>query len=100
MPTPEDVYNALAKVYDPELALPVTDLGLVYDIQVNGKTVDVKMTLTTMGCPLAGSLTEMARRAVLETVPGVEDVTVEIIWDPPWSIDMMSDEARMRLGLM
>jgi metal-sulfur cluster biosynthetic enzyme len=100
MPTPEDIYNALTKVYDPELALPITDLGLVYDIQVNENKADVKMTLTTMGCPLAGSLTDMARRAILESVPSIEDVTVEIIWDPPWSIDMMSDEARMRLGLM
>jgi metal-sulfur cluster biosynthetic enzyme len=100
MATPEEVYNALSTVIDPELALPVTDLGLVYDIQVNEKKADVKMTLTTMGCPLAGSITEMARHAILEHVPGIEDVSVEIIWDPPWSIDMMSDEARMRLGLM
>jgi metal-sulfur cluster biosynthetic enzyme len=100
MATPEEVYNALAKVYDPELALPVTDLGLIYDIQVNETHVDVKMTLTTMGCPLVGSITDMAKRAVMENVPGIEEVNVEIIWDPPWSIDMMSDEARMRLGLI
>jgi metal-sulfur cluster biosynthetic enzyme len=100
MPTPEDVYSALANVFDPELALPVTDLGLVYDIQVNDKRAEVKMTLTTMGCPMAGSLTDMAKRAILENVPGIEEATVEIIWDPPWSVDMMSDEARMRLGLM
>ncbi|HEY3294599.1 MAG TPA: iron-sulfur cluster assembly protein [bacterium] len=100
MATPEDVYNALAKVYDPELALPVTDLGLVYDIQVVENRAEVKMTLTTMGCPMAGSITDMAKRAIIQTVPGIEDATVEIIWDPPWSIDMMSDEARMRLGLM
>ncbi len=100
MPTPEEVYNALATVYDPELQLPVTDLGLVYDVQVNEKRAEVKMTLTTMGCPLAGSLTEMARRAILNNVPGIEEANVEIIWDPPWSIDMISDEARMRLGLM
>jgi metal-sulfur cluster biosynthetic enzyme len=99
MPTPNDVYQALAGVYDPELALPVTDLGLVYDVQVNGSRADVKMTLTTMGCPMAGSLTEMARRAVLE-VPGIEEANVELVWDPPWSVDMMSDEARMRLGMM
>ena len=100
MPTPEEIYTALANVYDPELALPVTDLGLVYDIQVNDKHAEVKMTLTTMGCPMAGSITDMAKRAILENVPGVEEVNVEIIWDPPWSVDMMSDEARMRLGLM
>ncbi len=99
MATIEDVYNALAKVYDPELALPVTDLGLVYDVQVDGTKAEVKMTLTTMGCPMAGSITEMARRAILE-VDGITDANVELIFDPPWSIDMMSDEARMRLGML
>ena len=99
MPTPEDVYNALAKVYDPELSLPVTDLGLVYDVQVEGSRADVKMTLTTMGCPMGASITEYARRAILE-VEGITEANVEIIWDPPWSVDMMSDEARMQLGML
>jgi metal-sulfur cluster biosynthetic enzyme len=99
MPTPDEVYSALAKVYDPELALPVTDLGLVYDIQVNESRADVKMTLTTMGCPMAGTLTEYAKRAVLE-VPGITEANIELIWDPPWSVDMMSDEARMHLGML
>ena len=99
MPTPEDVYKALGNVFDPELGLPVTDLGLVYDVQLEGKTAHVKMTLTSMGCPLAGTITDYAKRAVLE-VDGIEEVNVEIIWDPPWSVDMMSDEARMRLGML
>jgi metal-sulfur cluster biosynthetic enzyme len=99
MPTPEEVYEALSKVYDPELALPITDLGLVYDVQVNGSHADVKITLTTMGCPMADSLTEYTKRAVLE-VAGIEDASVELVWDPPWSVDMMSDEARMRLGML
>ena len=99
MPTTDDVYNALAKVYDPELALPITDLGLVYDVQVTGNRADVKMTLTTMGCPMVSSICDMAKRAILD-VDGIDEANVEIIWDPPWSVDMMSDEARMRLGLM
>lgn len=99
MPTSDDIFQALARVYDPELALPITDLGLIYDVQVNGDRADVKMTLTTMGCPLAGSLTDMAKQAILE-VPGIADANVELVWDPPWSVDMMSDEARMRLGMM
>jgi metal-sulfur cluster biosynthetic enzyme len=99
MPTPEDVYKALGNVFDPELGLPVTDLGLVYDVQLEGKTANVKMTLTSMGCPLAGTITDYAKRAVME-VEGIEEVNVEIIWDPPWSVDMMSDEARMRLGML
>jgi metal-sulfur cluster biosynthetic enzyme len=99
MPTPDDIYNALAKVYDPELALPVTDLGLIYDIQVNGNHADVKMTLTTMGCPMAGTIIDYAKRAILE-VDGIEQANVDLIFDPPWSVDMMSDEARMRLGML
>lgn len=99
MPTHDAIYEALARVYDPELALPITDLGLIYDVQIDGGRVHVKMTLTTMGCPLAGALTENTRRALLET-DGVEDANVELVWDPPWSVDMMSDEARMRLGMM
>ena len=99
MPTPEDVYKALGNVFDPELGLPVTDLGLVYDVQLEDKTANVKMTLTSMGCPLAGTITDYAKRAVME-VEGIEEVNVEIIWDPPWSVDMMSDEARMRLGML
>jgi FeS assembly SUF system protein len=99
MPTHDEVYQALSRVYDPELALPITDLGLIYDVQVNGGHAEVKMTLTTMGCPLAGSLTDMVKRAVME-VPGIEEVNAELVWDPPWSVDMMSDEARMRLGMM
>ncbi len=99
MPTTEDIYNALASVYDPELGLPVTDLGLVYDVRIEGKTANVKMTLTSMGCPLADTLCDYAKRAILQ-VEGIEDAKVEIIWDPPWSVDMMSDEARMRLGML
>lgn len=99
MPTHDEVYQALSRVYDPELALPITDLGLIYDVQVNGNRADIKMTLTTMGCPLAGSLTDMVKRAVME-IPGIEEVYAELVWDPPWSVDMMSDEARMRLGMM
>ena len=98
MPIPEDIYNALSNVIDPELGLPVTDLGLVYDVQVEGNRADVKMTLTSMGCPMAGTITDNFKRAIL-SVEGIEEANVEIIWDPPWSVDMMSDEARMRLGM-
>lgn len=98
MPTPEDVYNALSNVIDPELHLPVTDLGLVYDVQVEGSRADVKMTLTSMGCPMGATITDYAKRAILD-VAGINEANVEIIWDPPWSVDMMSDEARMRLGM-
>jgi len=98
MPTEEQVYSSLETVYDPELHLPITDLGLVYGIEIDGGKVDVKVTLTTMGCPLAGTILDLCRDAVFR-VDGVNEVNVEIVWDPPWSVDMMSDEARMRLGM-
>jgi metal-sulfur cluster biosynthetic enzyme len=99
MPTSGDIYNALAKVVDPELNLPITDLGLIYDVQVDGDSAEVKMTLTTVGCPLGATITDQARQAILE-VPGITAANVELIWDPPWSVDMMSDEARMQLGML
>ena len=80
MPTPDEVYNALANVVDPELNIPITDLGLVYDVQVNGSKADVKMTLTTMGCPLGASITELAQQEILKVI-GIEEVNVELIWD-------------------
>ncbi|NUO19160.1 DUF59 domain-containing protein [bacterium] len=98
MPTEEKVFDALSTVYDPELHLPITDLGLVYAIEIDGGKVDTKITLTSMGCPLAGTIIDLARDAIFR-VEGVNEVNVEIVWDPPWSVDMMSDEARMRLGM-
>jgi metal-sulfur cluster biosynthetic enzyme len=99
MPTPDQIFNALANVVDPELNLPITDLGLVYDVKVEGSHADIKMTLTTMGCPLGATITDQARDAILR-VEGITEASVELIWDPPWSVDMMSDEARMQLGML
>lgn len=98
MVTEEQVFEALGTVYDPELHLPITDLGLVYAIMVEGGKVDTKITLTSMGCPLAGTIIDLAHEAIMR-VDGVSEANVEIVWDPPWSVDMMSDEARMRLGM-
>lgn len=99
MATPEQVYDALCEVYDPELALPITDLGLVYDVQVENGRADIKVTLTSPGCALGGTIVDYARQAALG-VDGIHEAFVDIVWDPPWSIDMMSDEARMRLGML
>jgi metal-sulfur cluster biosynthetic enzyme len=98
MVTEDQVFESLSTVYDPELHMPITEIGLVYGIEVSGSKVDVKVTLTSMGCPLAGTIIDMCREAVLRN-EGVDEVNIEIVWDPPWSIDMMSDEARMRLGM-
>ncbi len=98
MYTEEQIFDALSTVFDPELHLPITDLGLVYAIEIDKSKVDVKITLTSMGCPLAGTIIDLSRDAIFR-VDGVDEVNVEIVWDPPWTVDMMSDEARMRLGM-
>jgi len=99
MPTQDDILQALSTVIDPEVGLAITDLGLIYDIQIDGGKVAVKMTLTTMGCPLASRLLQEAKEAV-ERVEGATETRVELVWDPPWNPGMMSDEARARLGIM
>jgi metal-sulfur cluster biosynthetic enzyme len=99
MPTQDDVLQALSSVIDPEIGLAITDLGLIYDIQIEGGKIAVKMTLTTMGCPLASHLIQEAKQAV-ERVEGATETRVELVWDPPWNPGMMSDEARARLGMM
>lgn len=93
------VIGAIRTVFDPEIPISIYDLGLIYiiDIDENGDTY-IGMTLTAPGCPVAGEIPEWVRNAVLP-VEGIGDVTVEIIWDPPWTQDNMSDEAKLDLGL-
>jgi metal-sulfur cluster biosynthetic enzyme len=95
----EQVFESLTKVLDPELGLPITDIGLIYDVKVIDARAEIKVTLTSMGCPLAGAIADQVRDAAM-TVSGIKDANVEIVWDPPWSVEMMSDEARMRLGML
>ena len=96
--TRERVMEALKKVHDPEIPISVVDLGLIYDVQVNDGKVHVKMTLTTPGCPMARFIAQQAER-VLAELEGVEDVVMELVWDPPWSPDRISPEGRRALGL-
>jgi FeS assembly SUF system protein len=93
------VIAALKTVYDPEIPVDIWELGLVYSLEVSpeGK-VDVKMTLTAPGCPVAGSLPGEVEERILE-VPGVVSARVELVWEPMWSKEMMSEAARLRLGL-
>ena len=95
-----EVAEQIREVYDPEIPINVYDLGLIYDIQVDDeKNVHIVMTLTSPMCPVAGSLPGEVEMAAQQT-PGVGIVTVELTWDPPFSIDMMTDEAKLTLGLM
>ena len=97
--TEQDVLTALRDVYDPELPVNIVDLGLVYDVESAEGDVRVKMTLTSPGCPAAGSLPGAVKTRVADS-PGVTDVQVNVVWDPPWDPRMMSEEARLELGLL
>jgi FeS assembly SUF system protein len=94
------VVDALRKVYDPEIPVNIYELGLIYEVRVSPEAVvDVRMTLTAPNCPAAGILPGEVE-ASARRVPGVRDVHLELTFDPPWSPDMMSDAARLELGML
>ncbi len=99
----ERVWEQLKQVYDPEIPVNIVDLGLVYDMAVDpgtagGSKVSVKMTLTAPGCGMGATIAGDAQQKIL-TLPGVEEASVEIVWDPPWHQSMISAEGRRVLGL-
>ncbi len=94
----EQVWQALRTVHDPEIPVNIVDLGLVYDVAVNDSRVDIEMTLTAPGCGMGPVLVEDVKRR-LQRVPLVSDTNVSLVFDPPWSRDMMSEEAQLDLGL-
>jgi FeS assembly SUF system protein len=96
--TKEDVVKVLRDCYDPEIPINVWDLGLVYDISINGDKVHVKMTLTAPGCPMHTMISQDVK-SKLESIEGVKQGTVEMVWEPPWSPDKMSEEAKAQLGI-
>ncbi len=93
----EQVRDALRNVFDPELGINIVDLGLVYSVRVEDGVVHIEYTLTTMGCPI-GPLIEQQMEQLLATVPGVQAVDAEMVLRPPWSPEMMSEEAKAALG--
>lgn len=98
MLTEEQVREKLKEVYDPEIGINIVDLGLVYEINVFEEgDVQVIMTLTTPGCPLHGSISEGTRQAIM-SLEGAKNVNVDLVWSPPWSPEMMSEEAKKQLG--
>lgn len=95
----EGIVAALKTVYDPEIPVDIYELGLIYEINIaDDNNVDVVMTLTSPGCPVAGSLPGEVEMKV-RGVNGVKDVRVELVWDPPWGPDRMSETARLELNL-
>jgi FeS assembly SUF system protein len=98
-PLDEQIKTAIRGIYDPEISVNIYDLGLIYNIDINDDAeVHVQMTLTAPACPVAGTLPGQVE-SVIKSLDGVKDATVELVWDPPWSKDMMSDEAKLTLGL-
>ena len=94
-----DVVEAIHAVFDPEIPVDVYELGLIYDIVIDAAAVvHVTMTLTSPGCPSAQQLPADVQSRI-RAVPGVQDVHVEIVWEPPWTVELMSDVARLQLGM-
>lgn len=96
--TEEQAREALKQVEDPELGLNIVDLGLVYDVEVAGDTINVRMTLTSPGCPVGPQLLN-GSKMVLQDLEGVEEVNVELVWEPYWSPDRINPDYRAILGL-
>lgn len=96
--TRDEVLEALKDVYDPEIPVNVVDLGLVYDLHVDDGDVDIKMTLTFAGCGMGPYIAQQAEWRVAE-LENVEDVNVEMVYDPPWTPDLISEDGKKLLGL-
>jgi metal-sulfur cluster biosynthetic enzyme len=97
MPSENDLLEALRQVEDPDFGMDAFDLGLAYEVEVEGPKVKIIYSLTSMGCP-AGPLIAGDMERVSREVPGVEDVELELVFDPPWTPDKMSDDAKFILG--
>ena len=92
------IIKKLDSIYDPEIPVSIYELGLIYDVLVDGKNVKIKMTLTTPNCPVAESLPKEVKDSVMQ-VDGVEKVDLDLVWDPPWDKSMMSEAAKLELNL-
>lgn len=98
MITKEQVYERLAKVMDPELHIDIVSLGLIYEIALNDRVIIITMTLTTPGCPLAPVIDKLVRESLKPL--GNFEIELRLVWEPPWNKDKMSEEARLKLGII
>ena len=94
----EKVIAEVKKIYDPEIPVNIYELGLIYDITIEDKDVQVKMTLTTPNCPVAESLPKEVKDSIMQ-IEEVEKVDLDLVWDPPWDKSMMSEAAKLELNL-
>jgi len=98
MPTVEDIYSELRQVYDPEIPVNIVDLGLIYDVKVDGTACNIQMTLTSQACPEARTIPEVMRRRV-EDLVGIDGCEIELVWEPAWGPHRISSEGRRTLGI-
>ncbi len=98
MPTENELLEALRTVNDPEVGVNIVDLGLVYSTEISDGKVRIVMTMTTPACPMHSYLSQEVRKAILVRFAEVEDVGVELVWDPPWSPQMISEKGKRQLG--
>ncbi len=96
----EDVLAALRTIIDPELGINIVDLGLVYKAAGNANGIDVALTMTTPACPLGEMMVEEIKLVLRDRFPVTPEVRVELVWDPPWSPELMSEESRRQLGML
>ncbi len=94
----EKVIAEIKKIYDPEIPVNIYELGLIYDVSIKGKDVNVKMTLTTPNCPVAESLPKEVKDSIME-IKEVDKVDLDLVWEPPWDKSMMSEAAKLELNL-
>ncbi|MCP8967362.1 metal-sulfur cluster assembly factor [Ectobacillus ponti] len=94
------IYEALEEVVDPEIGIDIVNLGLVYEVSLeDGHTVHIRMTMTSIGCPLAGQIISDIQSTLREHIPDIQDVRVEVVWSPPWTKERMSRYAKIALGV-
>ncbi len=98
MVTKEEVLDALKTVSDPEIGVDIVNLGLVYNVEIVDNVVNIRMTMTAPACPVTDWILAEAQRRI-EEIPGVKEANIELVWEPQWNLDMISDEARKMLNL-
>jgi metal-sulfur cluster biosynthetic enzyme len=98
MITEETVFETLKQIIDPEMGINIVDMGLIYDADIQGKTIDLTMTLTSPGCPAGGQIINGSQH-VLQQLDDVDEVNVNVVWTPRWTPEMMSEEAKDELGI-
>ncbi|WP_147531676.1 metal-sulfur cluster assembly factor [Bacillus marasmi] len=96
----QEVYEVLEEVMDPELGIDIVNLGLVYEVKINEeKDVEIAMTMTSMGCPMAGQIISDAKFHLNDKIEGLRSIDIQIVWSPPWSKEKMSRYAKIALGI-